>query len=175
MKSVDKILTVPGRSISATELQHGTVAADKEQLNLNSLIAHAVRQLAPSAGSVVLRMDELPGISGIEAQLTQAFGLLLRFMLAHASLPGKVYCYVKGVPMGTTLLDDKSSYAAFGIEIHSSARESKAGQQKLLHQAAAHFRNNKIGFEYKAAHTGGMLFLLTIHGSAQTAGSDTGG
>jgi hypothetical protein len=142
--------------------------ATRETVNLNSLVAAAVKQAVHTSGSIILRMDELPLFSAYTAQLQEAFHLLLRFMLAHQTSCGKVYCYVKGAPAGLSLLDGERDSGAYSISIHTNMQEGHSNAaQHLLQQAAELFAQNKIGLEYKSIPAGGMLFSLTLYGCAQ--------
>lgn len=163
MKKVQQALTPDGGGASIT-LPPGTCFLEKrENVNLNNLIAGAVKQAAQTAGGVILRMDELPQINAYAKQLEQAFNLLLCFIVKHIAPCGKMYCYVKGAPAGPSLLDEQNSTAVYSIEIHTNvhADETNAAQQ-LLQQAAGLFAQNKIGLEYKGIAAGGMLFSLTL-------------
>ena len=139
----------------------------KEAVNLNSLIAAAVRQTEAAAGTVILRMDELPQIFASAHALQEAFRLLLRYMLAQLPASGKVYCYIKAGAIGPSLLDEREGSGTFCVEIHSNAVEpaDDAAHQGLL-QAAHLFAAAKIGFEHKKAPAGVMLFSLIFYGCA---------
>ncbi|WP_132055957.1 hypothetical protein [Pseudocnuella soli] len=135
----------------------------RETLNLNSLIAGAVKGAAGAAG-INLRMDELPLVRAYAAPMQEALCLLLQAMLAQNEGCSKVYCYVQGAPAGPSLLDGHEDAGVYSVTIHTNAEGAGTdAAQHLLQEAKRLFAQNKIGLEHKCIPAGGVHFMLTLY------------
>lgn len=148
-------------------MEHTPLAADMQPsetlvlVNLNNVIAHAIRHSGHPQSRIILRMDELPEVHARATPLHRAFGLLLQYLLSGINESGKLYCYVKGLPEGISLLDHCRS-AGFQVALHTNAAAPAEGQHLLLEEAGRCFNLSGIQLERQEMNNDGQVLVLQL-------------
>lgn len=136
-----------------------TKAGQWETVNLNSVIAEVQRQAGLPAGSIILRMEELPEVQSMRVGLQLAIVQLLQFMCSGRT-GARVYCSIKLQHAPSDLGLGKDEAVRVVIQSSAPAGHLAADQFTLLQQLSEQFMACNIRFSYQEDGSGGWLFRL---------------